>query len=139
MTEARVGPTSLCAGIREVNPDPDKAILEILRSSFSEIHSLLPSTQAEERGKKFADSIGAHTLDALRAKRTDELLEVSMKQEEDWFWRPNIEGGHFRERPGLPWLAIRPASVPAGGGSLDICGQSHRSWHGHRWHAWPRS
>ena len=58
----------------------------------SEIFGIVPFAQSEERGAEFADSLGAHTIEALRAKSADELLEAAMKQKEEWFWRPNVDG-----------------------------------------------
>ena len=58
---------------------------------FSTTLNLRPLARAEDDGGKFADSLGVHSLDALRAKPAEELLHAALNQHEIRF-PPNIDG-----------------------------------------------
>jgi para-nitrobenzyl esterase len=58
---------------------------------FGTVLDLKPLPATEEADAKFAESIGAHSLADMRAKRAAELLDAVMKQKEIWF-APNIDG-----------------------------------------------
>jgi para-nitrobenzyl esterase len=70
-----------------------------------------PLAQAEEVDGKFADSLGAHSLDALRAKPAQELLDAALKQHEIWF-APNIDGYFLPENVASIYAAGRQSHVP---------------------------
>ncbi len=64
---------------------------------FSEpLHTL---SQAEQDGAKFAQEIGAPTLQALRAKPAQELLDQSMKNHGAFRFWPDVDGYFFPESP----------------------------------------
>jgi len=67
--------------------------------------------RAEEMGSKFADSLGAHSLDELRAKPAQELLDAALKQHEIWF-RPDIDGYFLPETVPAIYAAGRQSHVP---------------------------
>ena len=58
---------------------------------FGTTLALKPHTETEKTDTKFAESLGAHSLEALRAKPADQLLEASMKEASLRF-APNIDG-----------------------------------------------
>jgi para-nitrobenzyl esterase len=65
---------------------------------------------AEQQGVKFATSIGADSLAALRGKSADEILEVAMKRQ-PWF-APNIDGYFLREEVHTTFAAGKQTPVP---------------------------
>jgi para-nitrobenzyl esterase len=71
---------------------------------------LMPVSTTEQRGSKFAESLGATTLAALRAKTGDEILKAALKAQ-PWF-APNIDGYFLREDVGATFAAGRQAQVP---------------------------
>jgi len=58
---------------------------------FSTVLGLKPLSQSEQADAKFAESVGAHSLDELRAKPAAELLAAAMKQGGIRF-APNVDG-----------------------------------------------
>ncbi len=68
-------------------------------------------TQSEVGDAKFADSIGATTLAALRAKPAAELLAAASKQGVIRFW-PNIDGYFLPEDVRAIYAAGKEAPVP---------------------------
>ena len=64
----------------------------------------------EQRGVKFAASVGAESLAALRAKPAEEILKVAMKTQ-PWF-APNIDGYFLREDVSATYAAGKQARVP---------------------------
>ena len=58
---------------------------------FSVTLGAKPLALSEEADRKFTDSLGLHSLEALRALPADALLEAAMKQGIMWFW-PIIDG-----------------------------------------------
>jgi para-nitrobenzyl esterase len=78
---------------------------------FSTTLDLQPLARAEEVDGKFADSLAAHSLDALRAKPAEELLEAALKQDEIRF-RPNIDGYFLPETVAAIFARGRQSHVP---------------------------
>jgi para-nitrobenzyl esterase len=58
---------------------------------FSKTRRTKPLIESEDAHEKFADSLGTHSLSALRAKPADEILQAALKQELQLFF-PNIDG-----------------------------------------------
>jgi para-nitrobenzyl esterase len=77
---------------------------------FSGALGLRPLSVSEEQGTKFGASIGATSLEALRAKSADELLAAAMKTQ-PWF-TPNVDGYVLREDAHATYAAGRQARVP---------------------------
>jgi len=75
---------------------------------FSTTLDLQPLARAEEVDGKFADSLAAHSLDALRAKPAEELLEAALKQDE-------IRSGRISMVTSCrkPWRRFSPAAGKA--------------------------
>jgi para-nitrobenzyl esterase len=73
--------------------------------------AIKPLSESEAAGEKFADSIGAKSLEALRALPAPELLADVMKQNPFAFW-PNIDGYYFPEDPHAIYAAGKQAHVP---------------------------
>jgi para-nitrobenzyl esterase len=72
--------------------------------------STLPLSASEERGAKFAASVGADSLAALRAKPHDELLKAALGSQ-PWF-SPNIDGYVLTEDVYATYAAGKQAHVP---------------------------
>ena len=72
--------------------------------------ALQPLAVSEQRGVKFASSIGADSLSALRAKPAEEVLQAAMKTQ-PWF-APNIDGYFLREEVAATFAAGKQAPVP---------------------------
>jgi para-nitrobenzyl esterase len=72
--------------------------------------ALRPLPASEEHGVTFATTIGAESLNALRAKPADELLAAALKTQ-PWF-APNIDGHVLREDLFTVYGAGRQAHVP---------------------------
>ena len=66
--------------------------------------------QSEQAGAKFAESIGAPTLEALRAKPANAILQASLKGNGFRFW-PNVDGYFFPESPAAIYAAGKQAHV----------------------------
>jgi len=84
---------------------------------FSATLDLQPLARTEEVDAKFADSLGAHSLDALRAKPAQELLDAAMKQQASLKgsairFRPNIDGYFLPESVSAIYARGRQSHVP---------------------------
>ncbi|HKS68244.1 MAG TPA: carboxylesterase/lipase family protein [Candidatus Acidoferrales bacterium] len=66
---------------------------------------------SEADGQKFAESIGAASLDALRAMSASGLLAAATKYTITRFW-PNVDGYFFPEDPHAIYAAGKQARVP---------------------------
>jgi len=73
--------------------------------------SAVPLAKAEEQGKKFAETVGASSIAALRAMPADKLLEASGKPGAGNF-SPAIDGYFFPEAPIAIFAAGKQAHVP---------------------------
>jgi para-nitrobenzyl esterase len=73
---------------------------------------LVPGSLAttEERGAKFAETLGAHSLEALRAVPGDAVLQAALKIS-PWF-APNIDGYVLPEEVDAVFAAGRQSHVP---------------------------
>jgi para-nitrobenzyl esterase len=78
--------------------------------------SALPLAEAEQNGVKFATSVGADSLAALRAKPAQELLEATAKQGTARF-SITIDGYFFPKSPYEIYAAGEQAHVPLLAGS----------------------
>jgi para-nitrobenzyl esterase len=67
-------------------------------------------SEAEEHGRKFAATLGAPTLAALRAKSGDEVMQAAMKMQ-PWF-SPILDGYFLPESPVSIFSAGKQARVP---------------------------
>lgn len=67
-------------------------------------------SESEEQGAKFASSLGAETMAALRAKSASELLDTAMKTQ-PWF-APTIDGHVLPESVAAIYSAGKQARVP---------------------------
>lgn len=67
--------------------------------------------QSEQVGVEFAKSMGVSSLQALRAKPADEILQTSLKSKDLRFW-PNVDGYFFPEDPWAIYAAGKQAHVP---------------------------
>jgi para-nitrobenzyl esterase len=74
----------------------------------------MPSvSETQQTGDRFARSLGASTLKALRAMPADELLNAVLKDKSHLyrFW-PNVDGYFFPESPSAVYMAGKQAHVP---------------------------
>ncbi len=72
----------------------------------------LPSlSQTEQSGAKFGQSLGAASLQSLRAKPAAELLAAVLKGHSFDFW-PNIDGYFFPENPSETYTSGKQAHIP---------------------------
>jgi para-nitrobenzyl esterase len=78
---------------------------------FSKTLTLRPLTESEAAYEKFADSLGAHSLEALRAKSADEILQAALKQEFLRFF-PNIDGYFLPEAVSAIYANGKQSHVP---------------------------
>ena len=78
---------------------------------FGKTLSALPLAEAEEADQKFADSIGAHSLEALRAMPADQLLEAAMKPDMIRF-RPIVDGYFLPDYVGSIFASGKQSKVP---------------------------
>jgi len=69
-----------------------------------------PLAAVEEQGVKFAASLGADSLAALRAKPGDEVLQAALKTQ-PWF-SPHVDGYFLPEEPLSIFAAGKQAPVP---------------------------
>jgi para-nitrobenzyl esterase len=67
--------------------------------------------QTEQAGRKFAESLGAKTLQALRAKPAGEILQAALKDKSARFW-PNVDGYFYDKNPVAIYAAGDQAHVP---------------------------
>src|SRR5262249_50338104 len=75
---------------------------------------LAPLAASEEKGTKFATTVGADSLAALRAKPADKLLEAAMASR-PWL-SPSLDGYVLTEDPYATFAAATKAEVPRLGG-----------------------
>jgi para-nitrobenzyl esterase len=68
-------------------------------------------TESEADGEKFAESIGAKTLEALRAVPSAELLAAAMKDTDIRIWA-NVDGYFFPEDPHAIYASGKQSHVP---------------------------
>jgi para-nitrobenzyl esterase len=66
----------------------------------------------EQDGARFAESVGAPTLAALRAKPADELLAAVMKTEGGWGWGPGLDGYFMPEKAAAFYARGEQARIP---------------------------
>ena len=66
--------------------------------------------ETERAGASFAQSIGAPTLEMLRAKPAEELLEAALKNKKTRF-RPNVDGYFFPDNPSKIYSGGQQAHV----------------------------
>ncbi|MGC1107731.1 MAG: carboxylesterase family protein [Candidatus Acidiferrales bacterium] len=67
--------------------------------------------ESETDGKEFAESLGANSLDALRAIPAAELLAAATKYNLTRFW-PNVDGYFFPEDPHAIYASGKQSHVP---------------------------
>ncbi|MGC1614556.1 MAG: carboxylesterase/lipase family protein [Candidatus Acidiferrum sp.] len=58
-----------------------------------------PLTESEQDGAKFGESIGADSLEKLRAMTAQQMLDAAMKDKNSFRFGPNIDGYFFPESP----------------------------------------
>jgi para-nitrobenzyl esterase len=70
-------------------------------------------SKTEQDGARFAESVGASSLQSLRAKSAEDLLQAATKDRTAGFrfW-PNIDGYFFPESPSLIYSSGKQAHVP---------------------------
>jgi para-nitrobenzyl esterase len=78
---------------------------------FSTTLSAQPLALAEEADQKFTDSIGAHSLEALRALPADALLDAALKQKAIWF-SPIVDGYFLPDYVRSIFAGGRQSKVP---------------------------
>jgi len=78
---------------------------------FGSTLSALPLAEAADADRKFADSIGAHSLEALRAMPADKLLDASLKPGMIRF-RPIVDGYFLPDYVGSIFARGRQSKVP---------------------------
>jgi para-nitrobenzyl esterase len=78
---------------------------------FSQTLSTPTLAESEQNGVRFASSLGATSLAALRAVSAMELLAAATRPGALSF-RPNVDGAFFPERPASIYAAGRQARVP---------------------------
>jgi para-nitrobenzyl esterase len=78
---------------------------------FSTTLALKPLAQAEEADGRFAEALGARTIEALRAKPADELLKAALKLGGVRF-APNIDGYFLPETAYAIYAAGKQSHVP---------------------------
>ncbi len=79
--------------------------------SMLSLQPITPLAQGEENGAKFAASVGATSLAALRAMPAAQLLEATAKTEMLRFW-PVLDGYFFPKSPVAIFEAGEQAKVP---------------------------
>ena len=78
---------------------------------FSSSGPMSTRAQMEQSGTRFAESVGAPSLAALRALSATELLEMAGRQGAPRFW-PSVDGSFFPQAPAEIYAAGRQAHVP---------------------------
>jgi len=78
---------------------------------FSKTRRTKPLAESEEAHEKFADSLGTHSLEALRAKPADEILQAAVKQELHLFF-PNVDGYFLPEDVTAIYAGGKQSHVP---------------------------
>jgi para-nitrobenzyl esterase len=69
-----------------------------------------PASEAQLSGETFAASVGASSIEELRAKPADDLLKASMKN--GMRFPVTVDGVYFTEDPGATYAAGKQAHVP---------------------------
>ena len=77
---------------------------------FGSSLAVQPIAQAQLTGEKFASSVGASSIDELRAKPADDLLKATMKN--PMGFPVTIDGSFFPEDPNAIYAAGKQAHVP---------------------------
>jgi len=72
--------------------------------------SLIPLAESEQRGVKFAESLGAHSLAEIRAKPPDELLQAAAEPGRGF--GPNLDGYFLTADPQTIYAQGRQSHVP---------------------------
>jgi para-nitrobenzyl esterase len=78
---------------------------------FSKTRRTKPLAESEDVHEKFADSLGTHSLAALRAKPADEILQAALKQDLPLFF-PNIDGYFLPEDVSAIYAGGKQSHVP---------------------------
>ncbi len=78
---------------------------------FGETLALKPHTDNEQAGMKFAESLGSPSLEDMRAKPADQLLEAATKQTAVRF-TPNIDGYLLTTNVASTYAAGKQSHVP---------------------------
>jgi para-nitrobenzyl esterase len=78
---------------------------------FSDTLPAKSLNQAEESGTKFAQLLGASSIEALRAKSAEDLLEASMKEKAIRF-SPDIDGYFLPERVEAIYASGKQSHIP---------------------------
>ncbi len=73
---------------------------------------MLSVSETQQDGAKFGESIGAPSLEALRAKSPDEILQAVMKSGGAFRFWPNVDGYFFPEDPSAIYAAGKQSHVP---------------------------
>lgn len=80
---------------------------------FSTTLDLKTLAKAEQDDAKFAEAVGAPTLEALRAKPADELLQAALKQGGGGVrFAPDVDGWFFPETAWATYAAGKQSHVP---------------------------
>ncbi len=79
---------------------------------FSTTLDLKPLAKAEEDDGKFAEALGARTIEALRAKPADELLKAALKQGGAVRFAPDLDGYFLPETAYAIYAAGKQSHVP---------------------------
>jgi para-nitrobenzyl esterase len=79
---------------------------------FGRTLSAKPLAESEQDGAKFAQSIGADTLEKLRAMTSQQTLEAASKDKNAFRFGPNIDGYFFPEGPSEIFAKGNQAHVP---------------------------
>jgi para-nitrobenzyl esterase len=77
---------------------------------FGSSLAVKPASEAQLAGEKFASSMGASSIDDLRAKSAAELLQATLKNPEGF--AVDIDGVFFPEDPRATYTAGKQAHVP---------------------------
>lgn len=78
---------------------------------FSLTRPMMPLAKSEQSGAEFAKSIGADSLQALRAKAGPELLQAAAADRSFRFWQ-NVDGYFFPRDPAAIYAEGQQAHVP---------------------------
>src|SRR3954454_6516136 len=78
---------------------------------FSLTAPTTPLAKPEETGAAFARALGANTIDELRSKSQEEILQAALSNKSRRFW-PNVDGYFLPEDPASIYRAGKQAHVP---------------------------
>lgn len=79
--------------------------------SFNLAPRIVPLDQAEQKGKEFADSLNADSLQKLRALTTEQIQEAT-KNPWKWQFPMTVDGHFFTESPSKTYSEGKQAKVP---------------------------